>query len=76
MIRYQGKNCDIPDERVNFFNCILYSCLRDKVTYDKIPHEEDYIDFITFFTQGSTSKIKMILCKIHKICQKSNFLHG
>ena len=46
VVRYQGRAFFIPRERViRFFSCTLYLCLIDKIDYDKISHEEDYISF-------------------------------
>ena len=70
VIRYLGRICYIPGERVTcFFSCILYLCSRDKIDYDKIPNKEDYIDFIT---QGTSSKENMTLGKSQKFGGKNN----
>ena len=56
------------------FLVFLYLKLEDKIDLDKIPHTEDYFDFIT---QGTSSEEKMTLCKFHKIYgEKFNQLHG
>ena len=73
VIRYLGKNSYIPSEWVNSSTFILYLCSRDKIDYDKIPHKEDYIDFIT---QGRTSKWRMTFCKLRKFFKKNNNPYG
>ena len=51
----------------------FFVCLIEKADSDKLPHKEDYIDFIT---QGTTSKEKMTLCKLHNFCEKHNLPYG
>ena len=55
--RYQSRNCYVPVERVKCsFICNFCLCFRDKFNYDKIPHKEGSVIFIT---QGTSSGEKM-----------------